>query len=160
MSLLRAFLDAAAWRPTAEPSIAPRSLTLLHKQGGGCDGCALEISALRSGAYDLARHRIRFVDTPHDAELLLVTGSVTRAMASWLADCWNAMPAPKGVVAIGGCAIAGEPFGENDATIGGVLAAGLPGFTRCDMTLWGCPPAPAEILRGLLMLSAGHIVTA
>ncbi|AQS88862.1 NADH-ubiquinone oxidoreductase 20 kDa subunit [Neoasaia chiangmaiensis NBRC 101099] len=158
--MLRAFLDASAWRPRDDLPRAPRALTILHRQAGGCDGCAMEIAALRSGAYDLARHCIRFVETPHDAELLLVTGNVTRAMAPWLMAAWNAMPAPKGVVAVGDCPIDGGPLGETYATLGSIAALELQGFTRCDMTLRGCPPSPAEILRGLLLLAAGRVVSA
>ncbi|AOX17335.1 NADH-quinone oxidoreductase subunit B family protein [Kozakia baliensis] len=160
MPLMRALLDAAHWRPKSKLPTAPRPLTLLPMSAGGCEGCQVELSALRGAAYDLARHDIRFVETPHDAELLLITGVVTRAMAPWLRRNWEAMPAPKGVIAIGDCALGAGPFAENYAILGGVLSAGLNGVTRCDVALRGCPPSPEEILRGLLMLSTGQVVSA
>lgn len=160
MNVLRAFLDARRWRPRSQLPVAPRSLRLLAMSGGSCDGCLAEINALRGAAYDLARHDIRFVDTPHDAELLFVSGVVTRAMAPWLTAAWNAIPAPKGLIAIGDCALGSGPFSENYAVLGGILAAGLQGVNRCDIALRGCPPTPEEILRGLLMLSTGQVVSA
>lgn len=160
MTFLRALLDAHKWRPRDTLPPAPRPLTLHVVAGGGCDGCLIEAQALQGAAYDLARHDIRFVETPHDAELLFVTGVVTRAMLPALQARWNAMPAPKGIVAIGDCALGAGPFGVNYAVLGGIMEAGLAGVRQCDIALHGCPPSPAEILRALLLLTTGRVVTA
>lgn len=161
MSWLRAWFDARAWRQPQNWPRAPRLLSLYAVQAGGCDGCAAEVAVLRDGgAYDLAPLGLRFVTTPHDAELLVVTGSITRASVPWLMRWWDEMPTPKGLVAIGDCAVSGGFSGENYATLSGIMAARLPGVTQCDMTLRGCPPPPDEILRGLLMLAAGKVVSA
>lgn len=121
MIYLRALLDAHRWRPRSALPPAPRPLTLHLVAGGGCDGCLVEANALQGAAYDLARHDIRFVDTPHDAELLFVVGVVTRALLPALQARWAAMPSPKGVVAIGDCALGQGPFGTNYATLGGIM---------------------------------------
>ncbi|WP_025840879.1 NADH-quinone oxidoreductase subunit B family protein [Asaia platycodi] len=160
MIYLRALLDAHRWRPRSALPPAPRPLTLHLVAGGGCDGCLVEANALQGAAYDLARHDIRFVDTPHDAELLFVVGVVTRALLPALQARWAAMPSPKGVVAIGDCALGQGPFGTNYATLGGIMEAGLSGMQQCDVALRGCPPAPADILRGLLLLTTGRVVSA
>lgn len=160
MPLLRAYLDLPGLRPTAAPIRARRGLALFVLQTGGCDGCAMEVDALRSGAFDLGRHRIRIVDAPEAAELLLICGSLTHAMRPWLEHCWAQMHRPKGIAAIGDCAMGQGPFPPNYATAdtgGPGLFAGL---QRCDMTLRGCPPLPQDILRGLLLLASGQIVTA
>ncbi|WP_122038824.1 NADH-quinone oxidoreductase subunit B family protein [Asaia bogorensis] len=160
MIFLRALLDANRWRPRDSLPPAPRPLTLHIVAGGGCDGCRIEAQALQGAAYDLTRHDIRFVDTPHDAELLFVTGVVTRAMLPGLQARWEAMPGPKGIVAIGDCALGMGPFGVNYAVLGGIMETGLAGVRQCDVALRGCPPSPAEILRALLLLTTGRVVNA
>ncbi|WP_025885715.1 NADH-quinone oxidoreductase subunit B family protein [Asaia prunellae] len=160
MIYLRALLDAHRWRSRSALPTAPRPLALHVVAGGGCDGCLTETNALQGAAYDLARHDIRFVDTPHDAELLFVVGVITRAMLPAVQERWAAMPSPKGVVAIGDCALGKGPFGTNYAILGGIMEAGLAGMQHCDVALQGCPPAPAEILRGLLLLTTGRVVSA
>ncbi|GBQ85029.1 NADH-quinone oxidoreductase subunit B family protein [Asaia krungthepensis] len=160
MIFLRALLDAHKWRPRSALPPAPRPLTLHVVAGGGCNGCLVETQALQGAAYDLARHDIRFVETPLDAELLFVTGVVTRAMLPALQARWAAMPSPKGVVAIGDCALGAGPFATNYAVLGGIMEAGLAGMQRCDVALRGCPPAPEDILRALLVLTTGRVVTA
>ncbi|RUT27103.1 NADH-quinone oxidoreductase subunit B [Asaia sp. W19] len=160
MIFLRALLDAHRWRPRDTLPPAPRPLTLHPVGGGGCDGCLIEAMALQGAAYDLARHDIRFVDSPLDAELLFVTGVVTRAMLPCLQARWAAMPSPKGIVAIGNCALGSGPFGTNYAVLGGIMEAGLDGVRQCDVALKGCPPAPVEILRALLLLTTGRVVSA
>lgn len=160
MIFLRALLDAHRWRPRSDLPAAPRPLSLHVVACGGCDGCLVETRALQGAAYDIARHAIRFVESPCDAELLFVTGVVTRASLPALQARWAAMPSPKGVVAIGDCALGQGPFHTNYATLGGVMEAGLSGMRQCDVALRGCPPAPVEILRGLLLLTTGRVVSA
>jgi len=135
-------------------------------QLGGCDGCAVELEALRSGAFDLDRHRFRFVSAPHEAELLLLTGSLKRGVIPWLTAFWMQMPAPKGIAAIGRCVTGNGPFREGYALSGNGASpegtsdpvAAVTGLPRYDMILTGCPPTPGQILNGLWQLASGQIV--
>jgi Ni,Fe-hydrogenase III small subunit len=124
-----------------------RGLSLHALDPGSCGGCELELRMLDSVAYDLARHGLRFVDSPRQAEVLLVTGPVTRALQAPLLAAWEAAPDPKFVIAIGDCAIDGGVFKGSYAVAGGVDTT-LP----VDFVVRGCPPSPEEVLEGLLLL--------
>jgi Ni,Fe-hydrogenase III small subunit len=138
-------LEAAAQRRLG------RSLAISHLSGGGCNGCELEIRMLESMAYDLTRFGLDLVANPRHADVLLVSGPVTRTMHDPLVRAWQAAPDPKWVVAIGDCAIDGGVFKGSYAVSGGVEAA-LP----VDLLLPGCPPTPAQILSGLRALLEAH----
>jgi Ni,Fe-hydrogenase III small subunit len=126
-----------------------RSLAIRQVDAGSCNGCELEIHALGNAYYDLERFGIRFVASPRHADVLLVTGPVTKNMREALERTWAATPAPKWVVAAGGCARDGGCFAGSYAVAGGVSSV-LP----VDLHIPGCPPRPVEILRGLLALLA------
>jgi|SRR5688572_22342473 Ni,Fe-hydrogenase III small subunit len=126
-----------------------RSLAIRHVDAGSCNGCELEIHALGNAFYDLERFGLRFVASPRHADVLLVTGPVTHNMREALERTYAAMPAPKWVVAVGGCAKDGGCFAGSYAVVGGVSEL-LP----VDLHIPGCPPRPIEILRGLLALIA------
>ena len=124
-----------------------RSLALFHAQAADCGGCVLELRALRGLAYGLRRLGLSFVDTPRHADVLLVTGGATRALAEPLRRTWEAMADPKWVVAIGGCALDGGLFRGSYAVLGGAADV-MP----VDLAISGCPPTPVEILRALTTL--------
>ena len=122
-----------------------RALTIRQVDAGSCNGCELEIHALDNPYYNLEGLGIRFVASPRHADLLLVTGPVSRNMELALGRTYEATPAPKLVVAVGDCGRDGGIFGTCYATCGGVASV-LP----VDIVVPGCPPAPIEILRGIL----------
>src|ERR1022692_4553225 len=124
-----------------------RSLAIREVDAGSCNGCELEIHALGNAFYDIERFGIRFVASPRHADLLMVTGPVTLNMREALERTYAATPAPKWVVAVGGCAIDGGLFAGGYACAGGVGAV-LP----VDLRIPGCPPSPTALLQGLLML--------
>lgn len=124
-----------------------RSLAIRQVDAGSCNGCELEIHALNNAYYDLERFGIRFVASPRHADVLLVTGPVTHNMREALERTYAATPAPKWVVAVGGCARDGGCFAESYAVAGGVS-----NVVPVDLHIPGCPPRPIEILRGLLAL--------
>jgi Ni,Fe-hydrogenase III small subunit len=124
-----------------------RSLAIRQVDAGSCNGCELEINALNNAYYDLERFGIRFVASPRHADVLLVTGPVTLNMREALERTYVAMPAPKWVVAVGGCARDGGCFAGSYAVAGGVS-----GVVPVDLHIPGCPPRPVEILKGLLAL--------
>lgn len=129
-----------------------RALAIRHVDAGSCNGCELEIHALDNPYYNLEGLGIRFVASPRHADLLLVTGPVSRNMKLALARTYEATPAPKLVVAVGDCGRDGGIFGTGYATCGGVASV-LP----VDVVVPGCPPAPIEILRGILTaVRRGH----
>ena len=127
-----------------------RSLSIREVDAGSCNGCELEIHALNNAIYDVERFGIRFVTSPRHADILLVTGPVTKNMAEALKRTYDAMPAPKWVVALGDCALDGGCFAGSYAIAGGVSAV-IP----VDLHIAGCPPAPIDILSGLLALLDG-----
>ena len=127
-----------------------RSLSIREVDAGSCNGCELEIHALNNAIYDVERFGIRFVASPRHADILLVTGPVTKNMAEALKRTYDAMPAPKWVVALGDCALDGGCFAGSYAIAGGVSAV-IP----VDLHIAGCPPAPIDILSGLLALLNG-----
>ena len=124
-----------------------RSLSLREVDAGSCNGCELEIHALGNAYYDLERFGIRFVASPRHADVLLVTGPVTRNMREALERTYQATPAPKWVVAVGDCAFDGGCFAGSYAVVGGVSEV-LP----VDLHIRGCPPSPTQLLKGLLAL--------
>ncbi len=124
-----------------------RSLSLRQVDSGSCNGCELEIQMLGSIVYDLERFGLRFVASPRHADVLLVTGPVTRTMHQPLVRTWQATPDPKWVVALGDCAIDGGVFKGSYALTGGIDQA-LP----VDLVIRGCPPTPTAILEGLCTL--------
>ncbi|MDA8248299.1 MAG: NADH-quinone oxidoreductase subunit NuoB [Rhodospirillales bacterium] len=134
-------LDAAAQRRLG------RSLSIREVDAGSCNGCELEIHALNNAFYDLERFGLRFVASPRHADVLLVTGPVTRNMRMALERTYAATPAPKWVVAVGACARDGGMFAASPQCLGGVGAV-LP----VDVVIAGCPPTPLDLLRGLLTL--------
>lgn len=124
-----------------------RSLSIREVDAGSCNGCELEIHALNNAFYDLERFGLRFVASPRHADVLLVTGPVTRNMRMALERTWRATPDPKWVVAVGECAVDGGLFAGSDAVVGGVSAV-----VPVDLHIRGCPPTPLAMLQGLLAL--------
>jgi Ni,Fe-hydrogenase III small subunit/formate hydrogenlyase subunit 6/NADH:ubiquinone oxidoreductase subunit I len=128
-----------------------RSLAIREVDAGSCNGCEVEIHALNNPLYDLERYGIHFVASPRHADMLLVTGPVTRNMELALLKTWRATPDPKLVVATGACAISGGIFGRNYAVAGPVEQV-IP----VDVFIPGCPPRPEALLYGIL-LAAGRL---
>ena len=122
-----------------------RSLAVRHVDAGSCNGCELEIHAANGPHYNLERLGIKFVASPRHADLLLVTGPVSRHMEVALRRTYDATPDPKLVVAIGDCGCTGGIFGESYASCGRVS-----NVIPVDVAVPGCPPAPLEIMRGIL----------
>ena len=138
---LAAALDRAARRRLG------RSLSIRQVDAGSCNGCELEIHALSSAFYDLERFGLRFVASPRHADVLLVTGPVTRNMRQALERTYAATPDPKWVVAAGDCARDGGIFAGSYAVLGGVAKV-----VPVDLHIKGCPPSPTRLLEGLLAL--------
>ena len=128
-----------------------RSLAIREVDAGSCNGCEVEITALNNPVYDLERLGIHFVASPRHADMLLVTGPVTRNMELALVKAYRATPDPKVVVAVGACGISGGIFGRNYATVGGVDQV-----VPVDVFVPGCPPRPHALLYGIL-LAVGRI---
>lgn len=124
-----------------------RSLAIRAVDAGSCNGCELELQMLNGAVYDIERFGLRFVASPRHADVLLVTGPVTRNMQVALQRSWAATPDPKWVVAAGDCARDGGCFAGSPAVVGGVAAV-LP----VDLHIPGCPPSPHAILEGLVAL--------
>ena len=123
-----------------------RSLHIREVDAGSCNGCEIEIVNLNSPVYDIERFGIHFVASPRHADMLLVTGPVTRNMELALRKTYDAMPAPRLVVAVGACGCSGGNFGVNYATRGGVDSV-IP----VDIYIPGCPPNPHALLQGILL---------
>jgi Ni,Fe-hydrogenase III small subunit/formate hydrogenlyase subunit 6/NADH:ubiquinone oxidoreductase subunit I len=123
-----------------------RSLHIRQVDAGSCNGCEVEINGLNSPIYDADRFGIHFVASPRHADMLLVTGPVTRNMELALRKTYAAMPEPRLVVAVGACGCSGGIFGVNYATVGGVDSV-LP----VDVYIPGCPPNPHALLHGILL---------
>ena len=124
-----------------------RSLAIREVDAGSCNGCELEIQALGNAFYDVERFGIRFVASPRHADVLLVTGPVTRNMREALERTYAATPAPKWVVAAGDCGAGCGVFADSYACVGAVSKV-IP----VDLVIRGCPPTPTDLLRGLLWL--------
>jgi Ni,Fe-hydrogenase III small subunit len=161
-------LESILRRPLTEPGPAPddaaarelaaaleraarqrlgRSLAIREVDAGSCNGCELEINALSNVFYDLERFGLKFVASPRHADVLLVTGPVTKNMREALERSWAATPDPKWVVALGDCARDGGIFSGSPACVGGVGKV-----VPVDLHIPGCPPSPRQILAGLLAL--------
>jgi Ni,Fe-hydrogenase III small subunit len=164
----KTLLDSLIHGPLTEPAPAPddaalaelaqsvnraararlgRSLSIRQVDAGSCNGCELEIHALGNAFYDLERFGLRFVASPRHADVLMVTGPVTKNMREALLRTYNATPDPKWVVALGTCAVDGGIFAGSYAVVGGVKDV-IP----VDLHIRGCPPSPAEMLKGLIAL--------
>jgi Ni,Fe-hydrogenase III small subunit len=124
-----------------------RSLSIRQVDAGSCNGCELEIHALSNAFYDLERLGLRFVASPRHADVLMVTGPVTKNMRDALLRTYNATPDPKWVVAVGACAVDGGIFANSDTVEGGVKDV-----VPVDLHIAGCPPNPRQLLAGLLAL--------
>jgi Ni,Fe-hydrogenase III small subunit len=123
-----------------------RSLHIRHLDSGSCNGCDWELTALLNPIYDIQRLGIDFVASPRHADLLLVTGTMTRNLAQAARLTYEAMPEPRLVVAVGACAIGGGVFAATYAAAGSVEPT-LP----VDVFIPGCPPRPEAIIHGLLL---------
>ena len=144
----------------ADPAVAPiavaldarirrllgRALAIREVDAGSCNGCEIEINGLTGPVYDMERFGMHFVASPRHADMLLVTGPVTRNMELALLKTYAATPDPKVVVAVGACGISGGIFGTNYASRGGVDAT-IP----VDVYIPGCPPRPEALLYGILL---------
>jgi len=144
VDILRA-IDASARR------LFGRNLAIRQVDAGSCNGCEIEISGLTGPVYDLERFGLHFVASPRHADLLLVTGPVTRNMAVPLVKTWEATPDPKLVVAVGDCARDCGVFAGSYAVAGPVRD-----FVPVHAEIRGCPPSPADILRGILTAVRGR----
>src|SRR5260370_34130461 len=138
---LAAGLDAAARRRLG------RSLSIREVDAGSCNGCELEIHDLQNAFYDLERFGLRFVASPRHADVLMVTGPVTKNMREALERTYHATPSPKWVVAVGDCAFDGGVFSSSYA-VTGALSQVMP----VALQIRGCPPRPQDLLQGLLAL--------
>ena len=169
----RTLFESLTRRPLTEPPPAPdeaalqelaqsvnrvaraklgRSLSIRAVDAGSCNGCELEIHALSNAFYDLERFGFHFVASPRHADVLLVTGPVTKNMREALERTYNATPDPKWVVAVGACAADGGVFAGSDAVVGAVMDV-----VPVDLHIPGCPPAPTDLLKGLIaLLSSPH----
>ena len=134
-------LEAAAQRRLG------RSLAIRQVDAGSCNGCELEINALANVVYDLERFGLRFVASPRHADVLLVTGPLSKNMREALERTWACTPDPKWVVAVGDCAVDGGVFKGGYAVEGGIAQA-----VPVDLVIPGCPPTPTQMLEGLLAL--------
>ena len=121
------------------------ALTIRHVDAGSCNGCELEINALANPYYNLEGLGIRFVASPRHADMLLVTGPVSKHMEAALRLTYEATPEPRLVVAIGDCGCSGGIYGECYATLGRVS-----NVIPVDVAVPGCPPTPAAIIQGIL----------
>lgn len=153
-------LDTASETPVDVPAetagkihaLVGRALNVRQVDAGSCNGCEGEIAAMTNPYYDLERFGIHFVASPKHADMLLVTGPVTRNMAEAVRQTYEATPAPKLVVAVGACGCTGGIFAGSDAVVGGVDAV-IP----VDGYIPGCPPTPGMLLTGILHVLARRL---
>jgi Ni,Fe-hydrogenase III small subunit len=142
---------APQWRAEAERvqrdilDILGQALAIRQVDAGSCNGCELEIHALGNPYYNIEGIGIRFVASPRHADMLLVTGPVSKHMAIALKRTYDATPDPKLVVAAGDCACSGGIFGESYASLGRIA-----NVIPVDVAIPGCPPTPTALLRGIL----------
>jgi Ni,Fe-hydrogenase III small subunit len=128
--------------------ILGRALCIRQVDAGSCNGCELEIHALNNPIYNLEGYGIKFVASPRHADLLMVTGPVSRNMEQALKRTYEAVPEPKLVLAVGDCGCDGGIFGESYASCGRVS-----NVIPVDAVVAGCPPRPVEILKAVLGLA-------
>jgi Ni,Fe-hydrogenase III small subunit len=126
--------------------ILGRALTIREVDAGSCNGCELEIHALNNPVYNIEGRGIKFVASPRHADMLLVTGPVTKNMENAVRIAYDCTPDPKLVVAVGDCGCTGGLFGESYASCGKVS-----NVIPVDVVVPGCPPPPLDLLRGILM---------
>lgn len=122
-----------------------KSPWLFHLNSGSCNGCDIETLATLTPRYDAERFGCTLVGTPRQADILLVTGPVTRQMISRLVRIYTQMPEPKAVVAVGTCAVSGGPF-QGSYVVEGPVDTILP----VDAYVLGCPPRPEAVLKGII----------
>ena len=130
-----------------------RSLNVRHLDAGSCNGCDWEINATTNAVHDVQRFGIDFVASPRHADVLLVTGTVTRNLEIAARRTYDAMSAPRLVVAVGACAASGSPYPTGYAS-----GEGAASILPVDVFIPGCPPRPEAIIEGLL-LAVGRIVS-
>src|SRR5512137_1377037 len=126
-------------------TVLGRALCIRHVDAGSCNGCELELHALGNPYYSIESLGIRFVASPRHADMLLVTGPVSRHMEVALRRTYDATPDPKLVVAVGDCGACGGVFGSGYASLGAVA-----NVIPVDVVVPGCPPSPTQILAGIL----------
>jgi Ni,Fe-hydrogenase III small subunit len=143
----RALAELAERLDRAAKAWLGRSLSIREVDAGSCNGCELEIHALNNAFYDLERFGLRFVASPRHADVLMVTGPVTKNMREALIRTYNATPDPKWVVAVGDCAANCGVFAGSYACAGAVA-----NIVPVDLHIGGCPPSPTQLLQGLLAL--------
>jgi Ni,Fe-hydrogenase III small subunit/formate hydrogenlyase subunit 6/NADH:ubiquinone oxidoreductase subunit I len=124
-----------------------RSLKLRQVSAAGCNGCESDVNVLNTVVFDLGRFGIQFVASPRHADGLLITGPVSENMEMALTKAYEAVPAPKIVIAVGACAISGGPFVDHPEVLNGASSV-----VPVDLYIPGCPPHPITILDGLLRL--------
>lgn len=122
-----------------------RALAIRHVDAGSCNGCELEIQALNNPYYNLEGRGIKFAASPRHADMLMVTGPVSKNMETALKRAYDATPEPKLVVAVGDCGCTGGIFGESYASCGRIA-----NVIPVDVQVPGCPPTPAAIMQGIL----------
>lgn len=127
------------------------SLAIRQVDAGSCNGCELEIQALNNPYYGIERYGVHFVASPRHADLLLVTGPVSRHMQAALQRAYDATPDPKLVIAVGECGANGGEFGVSYASCGAVS-----NVIPVDAVIRGCPPTPLDLLRGILEAIGNH----
>ncbi len=151
----REALTVTAARPNIEPLLVSaelkkrfgRSLKLRSVSAGGCNGCEMEINAWGNVNFDLGRYGIDMVASPRHADGLVLSGPITRNMAQALQTCWEAMPEPKLVIAVGACAISGGVFADSDALDRQFLEQFKP-----SLYVPGCPAHPLTFISGIMDL--------
>jgi len=122
-----------------------QAVAIRHLDAGSCNGCELEIHALNGPHYNIEGMGVKFVASPRHADVLLVTGPVSRNLETALKRTYDAMPEPKWVIAMGDCGCSGGLFGESYASCGKVS-----GIIPVDVEVPGCPPVPTALLQGIL----------
>ncbi len=127
------------------------SLSIREVDAGSCNGCELEINALNNPYYDIERFGVHFVASPRHADLLMVTGPVSRHMEEALRRTYAATPEPKWVIAVGDCGADGGEFGISYASAGAVS-----NIIPVDLEIRGCPPSPTALLTGVIALLSKH----
>ncbi|MBF0547483.1 MAG: NADH-quinone oxidoreductase subunit NuoB [Candidatus Riflebacteria bacterium] len=124
-----------------------RSLKFRQVSAGGCNGCEVDVNVLTTVVFDLSRFGIKIVASPRHADGLIITGTITQNMKLATMKTYEAVPAPKLVIAVGACAISGGPFSDHPE-----VNNGIPDILPVDLYIPGCPPHPITILDGLLRL--------
>lgn len=152
MLILRAIIQAhyLRHRPRAGRRISP--LALFHVQGGGCDLCSSSVDRLQSAAWEDLSYGLHFVRTPYEAEIMVVSGSLTRVAIGEIQRIWQVMPAPKAVISIGDCAAGESEFAGLYAVVKGDITAHLRQPVEMTSFIPGCPPSLVQIADGLAMM--------